>query len=130
MDPTKTRFRLPVSTSNSSQGTDIETNLYPISVFKDGDSGFHVENIDGLGNWGFRVTADGMGIFSAGPNKPWVGFGQLNGALVLDTGDGKGPLALWSACPDRTFRELWEVYWNPSTSIKNCIPIGLTVIPI
>lgn len=73
---------------------------------------------------------NGWAIFAGAFRTPLTGLAQLNGALVMDTGDGKGPLALWSACPDQFFKQLWEVYWSPQASIKDCIPIGLTVVAV
>ncbi|KAL0633364.1 hypothetical protein Q9L58_007737 [Maublancomyces gigas] len=100
----------------------------PVVLFRDGDSGSHVENIDNIANFAFAIQPNSEIILSQSFYAPLVGLGQINGALVLNSGDGKGPQALWAACPSHNFPNLWAVNW--ASSADGCIPIALTVVPL
>lgn len=108
--------------------------MHSISVFAGGNTGAYVENTDGLPDWFLVVAGGGLAqltwpdVYS--PVIPKARLALVGNALAFDASDGKGFQALWKACPDRFFRELWEVYWDPVSTREGCIPIGLGVLAL
>lgn len=90
--------------------------------------------MDNLGNWDLTISGTGDLRFWAGlregNNLPFTGFTQLNGALAFTPAGGKGPQTLWTACRSSWFTNLWNVYYSPATTLSDCIPIGLTIVPL
>lgn len=51
-----------------------------------------------------------------------TGLGQVDGGLVWDSADGKGPQSLWTACNVGNGKSL---YWDAKA--EGCVKVGINV---